>query len=215
MLNADDHRVLEMAENLNTKAVYFGSTEACDYRAEAIESIWPERLHFKLYTNEPGEQGIPVHSQLIGKHWLYSVLATLVTADFCGVSVQQAVQSLNRVDPFMGGMQAIKLPNGAIAIRDEENVSPDTINVMLEVLSHARADRRGLIFSDQSDSKQPPRKRLSKIGRLSAKLCDFVVFVGPHPHHAVGGQPLRVWKISIARDLKTSRMLRIGSKLFF
>ena len=84
----------------------------------------------------------------------------------------------------MGRMQPVVLPGGAIIMRDEENGSPDTLDAMLQVLRNARAKRRGLIFSDQSDSRESPRRRLKTIGQLAAELCDLAVFVGAHAHHA-------------------------------
>jgi UDP-N-acetylmuramyl pentapeptide synthase len=82
-------------------------------------------------------------------------------------------------------MHPVELPSGATIMRDEENGSPDTVQAMFEVLRNASANRRGLVFSDQSDSTEKPRKRLRAIGRLAAELCDFVVFVGEHAQHGV------------------------------
>ncbi len=113
------------------------------------------------------------------------MLAALAAAEACGVTRQEAVQRIERVPPFMGRMQPVAMPGGAIMMRDEETGTPDTLAAMMAVLTDARAERRGLVFSDVSDTRQKPRKRLAEIGRAAAAHCDFAVFVGSHAHHAV------------------------------
>jgi UDP-N-acetylmuramyl pentapeptide synthase len=132
-----------------------------------------------------GAQRSEVLTHLVGTHWLNSALAALAAAATCGIPIEEAARRILRVPPSAGRMQPVELPSGAIIMRDEENGSPDTLEAMLEVLRNASATRRGLVFSDQSDSKRSPRKRLRTIGRLAAELCDFAVFVGEHAQHAV------------------------------
>jgi UDP-N-acetylmuramoyl-tripeptide--D-alanyl-D-alanine ligase len=182
VLNFDDDRVRRMAEGRTLRARFFGSTSACQYRAEAAVSRWPERLSFELVVDG---QRVDVRTRLVGTHWVNSVLGALAVASVCGIELEEAARSVSRVPPFAGRMQPVRLPNGAMMLRDEENGSPDTLQAMIEVLRDARAMRRGLVFSDQSDTKQNPRKRMRSIGKQAAELCDFAVFVGEHAHHAV------------------------------
>lgn len=182
VLNADDQRVCRMADAIKARTVFFGSTPACDFRADAAQAIWPDRLQFGFVT---GGQRFNVQTQLVGTHWLSSVLAALAAAGVCGIPVEAAARKIAQVPPFMGRMQPVALPGGAIMIRDEENGSPDTLDAMLEVLRNARVVRRGLVFSDQSDTKDSPRRRLRKMGQLAGELCDFATFVGVHAHHAL------------------------------
>ncbi|TCK19035.1 UDP-N-acetylmuramoyl-tripeptide--D-alanyl-D-alanine ligase [Thiogranum longum] len=202
VLNADDDRVCRMAKGSKQRTVFFGSSPACDYRAEKAESRWPDRLRFEFVT---GKQRFDVRTQLVGTHWLNSVLAALVVADSCGIPVGEAVRRIAQVPPFMGRMQPVALPNGAIIMRDEVNGSPDTLQAMLEVLRNARAKRRGLVFSDQSDSKDSPRRRLRNIGHLAAGLCDFAVFVGAHAHHAVRAATDAGMDASCCREFRNIR----------
>lgn len=182
VLNADDRRVRRMADERAVRTVFFGSAAACDYQAEAAESRWPGRLRLEVVH---GQRRTDVRTRLVGAHWTASVLAAIAVAGVCGVSIEEAAARIARVAPFAGRMQPVALPSGAIMMRDEENGSPDTIAAMLEVLRNARTQRRGLVFSDESDSKERPRKRLRRMGRLAAELCDFAVFVGDHSHHGV------------------------------
>ncbi len=87
----------------------------------------------------------------------------------------------------MGRMQPVTLPSGAIVVRDENNGSVDTLATMQEALANASATRRGVVFSDVSDSSASPRQRLRRIAAGFAEHCDFAVFIGSHAHHAVKG----------------------------
>ncbi|HEY2830576.1 MAG TPA: Mur ligase family protein, partial [Thermoanaerobaculia bacterium] len=182
VLNADDPRVRSMAHGRKLRTVFFGSAPECDYRVQAAESRWPDRLRFAVVN---GEQRFEVRTRLVGAHWLSSVLAALATAAACGIPIEDAARRIGQVPPSAGRMQPVKLPSGATIMRDEENGSPDTLAAMFEVLRNASADRRGLVFSDLSDSTEKPRKRLRTIGRLASELCDFAAFVGEHAQHGV------------------------------
>ena len=182
VLNADDPRVRSMADARKARTIFFGAAPGCDYRAQAAESRWPNRLRFEVVN---GEQRSEVQTRLVGAHWLSSVLAALAAAAACGIPVEEAARRIGQVRPSAGRMQPVELPGGATIMRDEENGSPDTVQAMFEVLRNASASRRGLVFSDQSDSTEKPRKRLRTIGRLASELCDFAVFVGEHAQHGV------------------------------
>jgi UDP-N-acetylmuramyl pentapeptide synthase len=84
-------------------------------------------------------------------------------------------------------MQPVMLPSGAVVIRDEENGSPDTVDVMLRVLRESQARRRILVFSDFSDVRTSTRQRLRDVGKLAAAFTDLALFVGEHGHHGVRG----------------------------
>lgn len=182
ILNADDPHVRRMADRRRARTVFFGHSPECDFRAESVESRWPGRLQFQLHTSDGDRL---VRTRLVGTHWLGSVLAALAAAGACGMPVVEAVQRIGEVPPFMGRMQPVALPNGAVFMRDEENGSPDTLDAMIKVLRDSKAPRRGLVFSDLSDSKLKPRTRLRKIGKMAAEYCDFAVFVGVHGNHGV------------------------------
>ena len=184
ILNGDDARVRAMAERVRGSVVMFGRAGDCDLVADEVRATWPERLHF---TVRDGSDPVPVRTQLVGAHWLSSVLAALAAARACDVSLRAAADVLADVAPFAARMQPVALPSGAVVIRDEGNGSRDTIDAMLEVMRNARAGRRILVFGDQSDGKGNPKQRLRGIGKIAAEFADVVVFVGDHAHHGVYG----------------------------
>ncbi len=181
ILNSDDARVRQMAQLCRSRVIRFGQTAGCDLVAERVESSWPDRLTFAV---RAADDQARVQTQLVGTHWLSSVLAALAASRVCGVPLDAAVNALGTIPPVAGRMQPIALPNGAIMVRDEQNGSPDTFNAMVKVMREARASRRILVMSDLSDSKANPRRRQRDFGKLAAELTQLAVFVGDHGHHA-------------------------------
>ena len=51
----------------------------------------------------------------------------------------------------------------------------------------ASANRKFLIFCDESESSLSPRIRLGKVGRRAAKIVDYAIFIGAKAHHGIRG----------------------------
>jgi UDP-N-acetylmuramoyl-tripeptide--D-alanyl-D-alanine ligase len=182
ILNGDDERVRAMAERCPARVVWFGQKPDCDWVAEDVRSGWPERLRFRV---RAGRDVALVRTQLVGAHWVSSVLSALAAGHACGAPLAEAAAALAGVAPFTARMQPVALPGGVVVIRDEETGSPDSLRAMLDVMRGARARRRVLVWSDLTDSKAKPRKRQRDMGRLAAELAHAAIFVGDHAHHAV------------------------------
>jgi UDP-N-acetylmuramoyl-tripeptide--D-alanyl-D-alanine ligase len=113
------------------------------------------------------------------------ILATLLAARALGVAPAAAVATLARVEPFAVRMQPVRLPSGAVVIRDEQNSSPDTWDAALAVLRDASARRRVLIASDFSDVRKKNRVRYQLLADLAAQSADAALFVGEYAEAAV------------------------------
>jgi UDP-N-acetylmuramoyl-tripeptide--D-alanyl-D-alanine ligase len=184
ILNADDSHVARMRPPGQQRILWFGASSDADIRVTAVAGRWPERLVVDV--DAAGEQ-LQIKTQLVGTHWAPSILAAVAAGRICHVTLPDAEQAMSTMAPFMARMQPVELPGGAIAIRDEGNGSPDTLAAMLAVMRDARARRRVLVFSDLSDSRQTPRRRLRAFGRIAAGVCEHAVFIGVHSHHAAQG----------------------------
>lgn len=182
VLNADDPRVRAMAPPAGRRTVWFGWGAEAEVRGVSASGAWPERLSV---TVEQAGQQATADTALVGRHWAPSLLAAIAAAHVLGVPIAESASALRGLRPFSARLQPLMLPNGAVVLRDEYNGSPHTLDVMLEVMREARARRRVLVFSDVSDSREQPRKRLRAIGKVAAELADAAIFVGGHAHHAV------------------------------
>ena len=196
ILNADDPRVLKMASNCKCKVKTFGLSKEYDLWADEVSSKWPERLTLRVHTESQAEW---IKTNLVGEHWVSSILAAVLSAISCGISLKDAATALEKVNPAMGRMQPVMIPSGAIILRDEENGSSDTLLPALKVLKEADAKRRVLVMSDISDSRDKPRDRLKKLGKTASQIADLSVFIGEYGHHAV--------KTAIASGMKPEQAL--------
>src|SRR5258706_2174269 len=96
ILNADDPRVHAMAAHCRSKVRTFGLSGGTDLRAEEIRSQWPGRLSLRAHTQS---ETVNVNTNLVGVHWVNSVLAALLAADTCGVSLERSARTIAQVEP--------------------------------------------------------------------------------------------------------------------
>lgn len=182
ILNADDPQVQRMVSSCRCRVKTFGQSTGLDLWADEVSSKWPARLTLRVHT---GSETQWVKTNLVGEHWVNSVLAALLAAISCGIPLKAAATELERVKPFTARMQPVLLSSGAIILRDEENGSLDTLRVALQVLKESEARRRILVMSDISDSHKRAHIRLREVGKIASQVADLVIFIGEHGHYAV------------------------------
>ncbi len=175
ILNAADHRVRCMRPPGSQRVCYFGNSAECMLRAVEVTSQWPGGLEFTAV----GAAGrCRVRTQLIGKHWLDSVLAAMTAALALGVSLEKAAEAIAGVKPYRGRMSAWRLANGAVILRDDYNGSVDSFDRAMEVMREAQAARKILVISDCSDFRRKPRERMHYFADAAREATDMVVFIG-------------------------------------
>jgi UDP-N-acetylmuramoyl-tripeptide--D-alanyl-D-alanine ligase len=196
ILNADDPLVNKMAAGFRYGVKTFGYSAGPDLWADCISSKWPARLTLRVHN---GIETQWINTNLVGKHWVNSVLASLLTANSCGISLKNSAKELKKVKPFTARMQPVRLPSGAIILRDEGNGSPETFQSAFKVLEESSTARRVLVISDISDSRERPRVRFKQLGKITSQIADLAVFIGEHGHYAV--------KAAIASGMKQEFVL--------
>lgn len=182
ILNADDPRVQKMAASCRSRVKTFGRSTGLDLWADEVSSKWPARLTLRVHT---GSETQWVKTNLVGEHWVNSVLAALLVAISCGIPLKAAATELGRVKPFTARMQPVLPPSGATILRDESSGSPDPLYAALQVLKESDAVRRLLVISDISDSHKRIHIRLREVGKIASQVADLVIFIGEHGHYAV------------------------------
>jgi UDP-N-acetylmuramoyl-tripeptide--D-alanyl-D-alanine ligase len=174
VLNADDPRVLAMADGCPGRVRTFGNSPASFLVADQVSAVWPRRLSFRV---QCGNQSSQVETNFPGAHLLPSVLASLTTAILCGLSLEQAATAIKTVQPVPGRMNPVLLPNGAWVIRDDFNSTFPTLLAGLEFLAQAQASRRIIVMGDVLDSGLTVRPRARDLGQRAAKAADLAVFL--------------------------------------
>ena len=175
VLNADDPRVAAMRPPAGCDVIWFGTCARAGIRGRVIEQRWPARLSLQV---ERGSETATARTQLVGAHWTPAVLAALAVAGRAGVPLAAAAEALGRVSPFPGRFQPVRLPNGAVILRDDYNGAVDTLDAAVRVLAEAVAERRILLVSDVSDSGEHRPQRLRLLARVAAASAELALFVG-------------------------------------
>ena len=174
VLNADDPRVLAMADGCPAQVRTFGVSPASFLVADEVSAVWPQRLTFRARC---GDRVGQVETNFPGVHLLPSVIAALTTAILCGVSLEQAVAVIKTVQPVAGRMDPVLLANGAWVIRDDFNSTLPALIAGLEFLAQAQASRRIIVMGDVLDSGLTVRPRARDLGQRVAKAADLALFL--------------------------------------
>lgn len=182
VLNGDDVRVMTMADRRRHTVITFGETEGCDFRVSQGFSRWPRRLCFLI---EHRGRGVWVNTQLVGTHWVPAAAGAVATAVTCGMSLEEAAQVLETVEPAPGRMEPVTLLNGAVVLRDGHSGSRETYEAALAVLDNARVLRRVVVAAGLEDSGTGQEARAKYLGRRIARSSDLAIFVGAYSQLAV------------------------------
>jgi UDP-N-acetylmuramyl pentapeptide synthase len=184
VLNADDPRVLAMADSCRGRVFTFGLRPDAMVRAEAVRSSWPDRLSFTLIH---GEQRVAVQTRFCGVHWIHACLAAITTGIGMGVPLPVAAAALAAVDPLAGRYQPVQA-GGVTFIRDEFKASLWSVAPALEFLRDARAVRKILVLGTISDYSGRASQVYADVARQGLEAADEVIFVGPQAVRSGGAR---------------------------
>ncbi len=177
ILNGDDPRVGSLAAGFPGRVRTFGTSPDHDLWADSISSQWPGRLEFTVHARD---RSVRVRTQLVGEHWVYGALAALSVAIECGMDLEAAAARIGKAEAYLGRMQPVPVPSGAMFLRDDFSPSPDSWFAALRVINAARAERRIVTLGDLDQPGVPVEERMALLGETSAGKSDMAVFFGTH-----------------------------------
>ncbi len=180
VLNVDDPLVRAMAAETEARAVFFGLSEDAEVRGLDVQSVWPNRLTFRVVH---GPEQLEVTTRLLGSYYVYAALAALATGVALGVSLADGVAALAGVEPEPHRMSEVRLDSGVTFIEDDWKAPVWVLEPAFEFLSTAQATRRIVVIGQLSDDRRRPRRLYADIARLARASADVVVLVGEWAHH--------------------------------
>ncbi|OQA26936.1 MAG: UDP-N-acetylmuramate--L-alanine ligase [Verrucomicrobia bacterium ADurb.Bin345] len=179
ILNADDPLVLAMREGVTARVMTYGQSSDADLRAEEVSAAWPDRLSF---TACHGSDRARVETQLLGAHWLPSILGAVAAGRALDFSLEEMAAAVRGVAPAAGRMSPAILPDGVTFIRDDWKAPLWSVTTVLDFLRQARADRKIVVFGTFSDFPGDRARKYQKAAREALQVADHVVFVGHQAH---------------------------------
>lgn len=183
VLNCDDPYARELrqkAEVRGTKIIGYGF-EAGEVRGSNLR-VGPQGLRFDVTTPWGEAQ---VESGVLGRFNAHNLLAVLATLLVGGVKFDQAIISVQHIQPVPGRMQQIRKPGKPLVVVDYAH-TPDALEKVLITLreisgdSKASASRLICVFGcgGQRDKGKRPM-----MGDVASRLADSVVVTSDNPRN--------------------------------
>ena len=174
VLNGDDPNVRWMATQTQNRIITFGIGQTNQVRASHITLNWPEGTQFKVHANG---RTCEMTMKLLGRHMVYPILAAIATALTQGFSLEQILPPLQTLSPTPGRLEPIRLPSGALILRDDFKSPLETINAALDVLAEIPARRRIVVLGDISEPFGKQWQIYRKVGERIAQVATKAIFI--------------------------------------
>jgi UDP-N-acetylmuramoyl-tripeptide--D-alanyl-D-alanine ligase len=174
VLNGDDDNVLWMRKPIQSRVITYGFRPDNDIRAADYSIQWPDGVCFRLLA---GGESYRMRVRLLGRHMVYPVLAAAAVAVGEGIPLASVLPALSDLPPTPGRMQAVKLPSGAVLLRDDYKSSLETVETALAELAEIEAQRKIVVLGEISEPPGSQGPVYRKIGERLAEIADVVALV--------------------------------------
>src|SRR5579863_1414681 len=168
LLNADDPRVLAMADRTAARVVTFGRGSEAAVRAVDVRVDGSGRARFTLAT--PGGSAT-VRLRLVGAHNVTNALAAAALAGELGLPAAAAAEGLSAAVPrSRWRMEVTERPDGVTVINDAYNANPESMAAAIETLAVVARGRRAFaVLGPMNELGAESRLRHEEAGGLAAQ----------------------------------------------
>jgi UDP-N-acetylmuramoyl-tripeptide--D-alanyl-D-alanine ligase len=175
ILNGDDFRVRQMADETAATVIYYGLAPDCEVRAKNVESHGLDGISFTIDL-DGAEQHINV--PLIGAHSVHTVLAAIAVGRTLGMQLDEMLPGF---EDSTIQLRLLTLPgiNQSTIIDDTYNANPTSCLAALNLLAELDATRKVAIFGDILELGDFEDEGHRIVGRRSAAVVQQLVSVGP------------------------------------
>ncbi len=180
ILNADDPHVRAMTSRARARVMTYGRGEGADLRATEVSSLWPDRLSLAV---AHGDERVWVETQLVGEHWVTSVLAAFACGLACGVDLKTCANVVKTFEPVFGRYSVHKRLDGGAYVLDTRKAPFWTVAHGLAFVASAQAARKTTVFGTISDYAGKGGARYRRVARQALEVAERVIFVGPNSAH--------------------------------
>ena len=195
LLNADDPRVLAMAERTAARVMTFGLRPGATVRADGVTLGRDGRPAFTLVTLAGTA---PVRLRLLGAHNVLNALAAAAIAGELGMPVTEMAEGLSAATPrSKWRMEVTERADGVTVINDAYNANPEGMAAALETLATvARARRAIAVLGPMNELGDESQQRHEEAGGLAARAgVAGLIVVGEHAAPMLtGAKAERAWR---------------------
>jgi UDP-N-acetylmuramoyl-tripeptide--D-alanyl-D-alanine ligase len=195
LLNADDPRVLAMAERTAARVVTFGRGSEAAVRAVDVRVDGSGRARFTLAT--PGGSA-PVRLRLVGVHNVTNALAAAALAGELGLPAAAAAEGLSAAVPrSRWRMEVTERPDGVTVINDAYNANPESMAAAIETQAVVARGRRAFaVLGPMNELGAESRLRHEEAGGLAARagVAGLIVVGADAEPMLKGARAERSWR---------------------
>ena len=168
LLNADDPRVLAMAERTAAQVVTFGLLPGAAVRADGVTLGGDGRAAFTLVTPAGAA---PVRLRLLGAHNVVNALAAAAIAGELGLPVAAVAEGLSAATArSKWRMEVTERADGVTVINDAYNANPEGMAAALATLATVARGRRAFaVLGPMNELGEESRQRHEEAGGLAAR----------------------------------------------
>lgn len=176
VLNADDERVLRLAERTPAHVVTYG------LKPGATDHLWADEVQVahegtSLRAHWRGRT-VPLLIPLIGAHHVYTALAAAAVGLHHDLSWDEIAAGLATVSPLPGRTRWLAGIKGCHLLDDSYNASPLSCRAALDTLAALPARRRIVILGDMAQLGARAEEAHREVGRACAQVADVLVTKG-------------------------------------
>ena len=173
ILNADDERVLAMADRTRARVLTYGFAAAADLRASDDEGLGLEGIRFILH--HAGES-FHVHVPLLGRHSVHTVLRAAAVALVEGMPWDAILDGLRNTQSQLR-LVAVQGPHGSLLLDDTYNAAPASVIAALNLLAELEG-RRIAVLGDMLELGEFEERGHRMVGARAAEVAVELVTVG-------------------------------------
>ncbi len=175
ILNEDDDFSKEIKKILKNEIpiITYSIERKSDFKAKNInllsdKSIFEIEKNSKIYSFE---------TNLIGKHNIYNVLATVAYLKSNGIDIEKISQTIKEIDSIPGRLEKISSPYGFYVYIDYAHTEESLRQVLitLNTIPHKRIITVFGCWGDRDKTKRAP------MGKTACELSDFVIITSDNP----------------------------------
>jgi UDP-N-acetylmuramoyl-tripeptide--D-alanyl-D-alanine ligase len=177
VLNGDDPLVMRIAEGFAGRKVTFGRTQACDVRAEDVESRGYSGFEFLLrYGRESARIAFP----FVNDAAVSNLLAASAVCLALGFRLEEIRPAILALQPFSGRGALVETGGGIRVCDDSYNSNPLALEAALRSLAALPAARKVAVLADMLELGEGEKEFHRRAGEVAARAgWDVLVAVGP------------------------------------
>lgn len=170
VLNADDPRVVAMADRTAARVLTFGESPTSDVRARDVRLDSLGRASFELVV--PDEPAETVTLQLHGEHFVSAALAAAAVGHVVGMSSGAIAERLCQAEPrSRWRMEVRTTARGVTVVNDAYNANPESVRAALKTLrSMQGGGRTWAVLGEMRELGDASLDEHDAIGRLAVRL---------------------------------------------